>query len=101
GIRDFHVTGVQTCALPILARLMPRSGGEYLYLSQLFHPALGYLAGWGSLLLGFSAPIAISALGAAAFLGALGLEVDRRLLAALLDRKSVVEGKSRDPTYEE
>src|SRR5690606_40724294 len=24
GIRDFHVTGVQTCALPILARAAPR-----------------------------------------------------------------------------
>lgn len=67
-----------------LARLMPRSGGEYRYLSELFHPALGYLAGWGSLLLGFSAPIAISALGAAAFIGALGLDLDRRLVAAVL-----------------
>src|SRR5690606_40386071 len=24
GIRDFHVTGVQTCALPILYELMPK-----------------------------------------------------------------------------
>src|SRR5439155_14789643 len=31
GIRDGHVTGVQTCALPILPRLyrMARSGGRY------------------------------------------------------------------------
>src|SRR5690606_40467915 len=28
GIRDFHVTGVQTCALPILAhRVSPANGG--------------------------------------------------------------------------
>src|SRR5690606_39428761 len=26
GIRDFHVTGVQTCALPILRMLYERSG---------------------------------------------------------------------------
>jgi len=47
--------------------LVPRSGGEYRYLSELIHPAVGYLAGWASLLLGFAAPMAISAYGAAAF----------------------------------
>src|SRR5690606_5113087 len=31
GIRDFHVTGVQTCALPILAGLVPASAGHTLY----------------------------------------------------------------------
>ena len=48
--------------------LIPRSGGEYRYLSELVHPALGYLAGWASLLMGFAAPTAISAYGAGAFL---------------------------------
>src|SRR5690606_40004342 len=28
GIRDFHVTGVQTCALPILAFLLPTALGR-------------------------------------------------------------------------
>jgi APA family basic amino acid/polyamine antiporter len=50
-----------------VARLVPRSGGEYRYLSELLHPAAGYLAGWASLLLGFSAPIAVDALAAGAF----------------------------------
>src|SRR5690606_41017154 len=27
GIRDFHVTGVQTCALPIFAQLLSHTGG--------------------------------------------------------------------------
>src|SRR5690606_40450773 len=33
GIRDFHVTGVQTCALPILeaAATLPRPGGLLIY----------------------------------------------------------------------
>ena len=41
-----------------LARAIPESGGEYLYLSRTLHPAAGYLAGWVSLFAGFSAPIA-------------------------------------------
>ncbi|MCM2334672.1 MAG: amino acid permease [Anaeromyxobacteraceae bacterium] len=52
-----------------VARLVPRSGGEYRYLSELLHPAAGFLAGWASLLVGFSAPIAVDALAAAAFAG--------------------------------
>ena len=44
-----------------VATWVPRSGGEYRYLSDLMHPALGCLAGWGSLLVGFSAPIAVDA----------------------------------------
>jgi APA family basic amino acid/polyamine antiporter len=54
-----------------VARLVPRSGGEYRYLSQLLHPAVGYLAGWASLLVGFSAPIAADALGAGKFMKAM------------------------------
>lgn len=50
-----------------VARLVPRSGGEYRYLSELLHPAAGFLAGWASLLVGFSAPIAVDALAASAF----------------------------------
>jgi APA family basic amino acid/polyamine antiporter len=41
-----------------LARRLPESGGEYLFLSRTLHPAAGYVAGWISLLVGFSAPLA-------------------------------------------
>lgn len=50
-----------------VAEWVPRSGGEYRFLSDLLHPAVGYLAGWASLLVGFSAPIAANALAAGAF----------------------------------
>ena len=39
-----------------------RSGGEYHFLSKAFHPMLGYLSGWVSLTIGFSAPVALSAM---------------------------------------
>ena len=44
-----------------LARRMPQSGGEYLYLTQRLHPFLGFLSGWVSLTAGFSAAIALAA----------------------------------------
>ena len=50
-----------------LAEIIPRSGGEYRYLSDLMHPFLGTLAGWTSLLVGFSAPVALAAATAGPF----------------------------------
>jgi APA family basic amino acid/polyamine antiporter len=50
-----------------LARLVPGSAGEYLYLSRIVHPAAGFIAGWVSLLAGFTAAIAYAALTFAAY----------------------------------
>jgi len=46
-----------------LGAAMPGAGGEYLFLSRLYHPIFGFLSGWVSFMVGFSAPIAASALG--------------------------------------
>jgi APA family basic amino acid/polyamine antiporter len=46
-----------------LGAAMPGAGGEYLFLSRLFHPVFGFLSGWVSFIVGFSAPIAASAMG--------------------------------------
>lgn len=53
-----------------LAQRHPDSGGEYLFLSRMVHPLAGFLAGWVSLLAGFTAPIAAAALGLQAYIGA-------------------------------
>jgi APA family basic amino acid/polyamine antiporter len=42
--------------------MMPRAGGEYVYLSRAYHPALGFLSGWVALFVGFAAPMAAGAL---------------------------------------
>ena len=45
-----------------LGAALPRSGGEYNFLSRIFHPSVGFLGGWVSATIGFAAPIAIVAL---------------------------------------
>ena len=46
-----------------LGAAYPEAGGEYVFLSRLFHPALGFLSGWVSFIVGFSAPIAAASIG--------------------------------------
>ncbi len=45
-----------------LGAALPRSGGEYNFLREIYHPSLGFLAGWVSGTVGFSAPVAIAAM---------------------------------------
>lgn len=45
-----------------LASLLPKSGGEYHYLSEIYHPSFGFMSGLLSAVVGFAAPTALSAL---------------------------------------
>ena len=45
-----------------LSAALPRSGGEYHFLSAIYHPALGFMAGFISATVGFAAPIALAAM---------------------------------------
>lgn len=51
------------------------SGGDYIYLSRIFHPFAGYLYAWISLTVGFSAPIAISALAMTSYLSPINPDI--------------------------
>src|SRR5436853_2566476 len=45
-----------------LSAALPRSGGEYHFLSEIYHPAIGFMAGFVSATVGFAAPIALAAM---------------------------------------
>src|SRR4029079_8950334 len=45
-----------------LAAAMPRSGGEYHFLSKIYHPSLGFMAGFVAATVGFAGPIALAAM---------------------------------------
>jgi len=46
----------------------PRAGGDYAFLTKLFSPLAGFLSGWVSFLVGFSAPVAASSLAFSEYL---------------------------------
>ncbi|MBN2892614.1 MAG: amino acid permease [Bacteroidales bacterium] len=47
-----------------LGSLYPRSGGEYQFLGKIYSPFVGFLSGWISVIVGFTAPIAAAAIAA-------------------------------------
>jgi APA family basic amino acid/polyamine antiporter len=67
-----------------LGAMMPRAGGEYVYLSRAYHPAAGFLGGWIALVVGFSAPVAASALAFGRYIEAIAPGAPGRAGAAAL-----------------
>jgi basic amino acid/polyamine antiporter, APA family len=59
---------------------LPESGGEYNYLSKLYHPAIGFLSGWVSVTVGFAAPIAAASVALAQYVNKIYPEVDSTIL---------------------
>jgi APA family basic amino acid/polyamine antiporter len=50
-----------------LGAAMPRSGGEYNFLTRIYHPAAGFVSGWVSVTIGFAGPVALAAMTFAAY----------------------------------
>src|SRR4030067_1400373 len=77
-----------------LGAAIPKAGGEYAFLSQLFHPLFGFLSGWVSFFAGFSAPIAASATGVSdylnrAFPGLLSLSYSGNSIEGTIVKKTI------------
>lgn len=64
-----------------LATALPENGGEYQLLGHLYHPAVGFMAGWVSLVAGFAAPVAVSAAAFSAYAGRMLPGVPEAVLA--------------------
>lgn len=47
------------------------SGGEYRFLGRIYHPTLGAVAGWVSIVAGFAAPVALAAMALGRYAGPL------------------------------
>lgn len=64
-----------------LGSAFPQNGGEYNYLSKLFHPAVGFLSGWISVTVGFAAPIAAASMALGKYVNAVYPSVNSLYLA--------------------
>jgi len=51
-----------------LGAALPRSGGEYNFLTHSYHPIAGFISGWISSTIGFAAPVALAAITFGAYL---------------------------------
>ncbi len=65
-----------------LGSVMPRSGGEYHFLTELYHPALGFMSGFFSMFVGFAAPIALAAMALGIYFSNVYSGIDPRYIAA-------------------
>ena len=66
-----------------LARVIPVSGGEYVFLSRTVHPAAGYVSGWLSLFCGFSAPVAFAGLAFGEYLQAWNADLSPKVIGSV------------------
>ncbi len=88
-----------------LGAALPRSGGEYNFLGQIYHPSAGFVSGWISSTIGFSAPVALAAMTFGAYTTSSVLPeaseslrnwTERGLAVALIIVLTVVHTRRRD-----
>lgn len=65
-----------------LSSSLPRSGGEYNFLSQIYHPGAGFISGWISATVGFAAPTALAAMTFGAYIEAVVPSLSATWMAA-------------------
>ncbi len=60
------------------------TGGDYIFLSRVFHPLLGYFSAWAGLTIGFSAPVALAAIAFTKYLAPFGIGGSTTLAIVLI-----------------
>ncbi|MBT8066699.1 MAG: amino acid permease [Gammaproteobacteria bacterium] len=83
-----------------LGAAMPRSGGEYNFLTRIYHPGVGFVSGWVSATIGFAAPTALAAMTFAAYTTSVlpqpvSSNVEKAIAAALVLIMTGVHSSSR------
>ena len=83
-----------------LGAALPRSGGEYNFLSKIYHPAAGFVSGWVSATIGFAAPTALAAITFATYAtsilaGRSSATLEKVLAAALVIALTIVHSSTR------
>ena len=83
-----------------LGAALPRSGGEYNFLSRIYHPSVGFISGWISATIGFAAPTALAAMTFAAYTTSVlpqtsDYHVEKTIAVALVVLLTVTHSSSR------
>jgi APA family basic amino acid/polyamine antiporter len=83
-----------------LGAALPRSGGEYNFLTRIYHPAAGFVSGWTSATIGFAGPTALAAITFAAYATSILPDeppawFGRALAVGLVVLLAVIHGSSR------
>ena len=79
-----------------LGSALPGSGGEYNFLSRIYHPGAGFVTGWVSAMIGFAAPSALVAITFGTYLASAVPGLSPTWLASLLmDKDSVLDYSRR------
>jgi len=80
-----------------LGAALPRSGGEYNFLSKCYHPIAGFISGWISSTIGFAAPVALAAITFGAYLSSVFPSLSKSWLAVgLISILTVIHGTTHE-----
>jgi len=67
-----------------ISTILKRSGGEYHYLTEIYHPSIGFTSGIISLVVGFAAPICAISLAIGAYLSPFLGDIQSKMVAACI-----------------